>query len=183
MSRHFRASVAVVASLGLVLAACSGGGTASPSASSTPATTPPASTAASPSAEPTTSADSATTDSSAASSSESGATSAAPTGPVVELSMLTGFTGPDKPAYEALVAEFNQTHPNIKVTMDVQPWDAIGQKLPSSWATGQGPDLATPNFDPGIDLPLHQDELGRCRWTMRSAQVTGRSTRRRSRSR
>jgi multiple sugar transport system substrate-binding protein len=36
------------------------------------------------------------------------------------------------------------------VTMDVQPWDAIGQKLPGAWATGQGPDLATPNFDPGV---------------------------------
>jgi multiple sugar transport system substrate-binding protein len=34
--------------------------------------------------------------------------------------------------------------------MDVQPWDAIGQKLPGAWATGQGPDLATPNFDPGV---------------------------------
>ena len=34
--------------------------------------------------------------------------------------------------------------------MDAQPWDTLGQKLPSSWATGQRPDLATPNFDPGI---------------------------------
>lgn len=69
---------------------------------------------------------------------------------VVELSLWTGFTGPDRPAYENLVKQFNDTHPKIKVTMDVQPWDAIGQKLPGAWATGQGPDLATPNFDPGV---------------------------------
>ena len=69
---------------------------------------------------------------------------------VVELSLWTGFTGPDRPAYEALVKQFNDSHPKIKVTMDVQPWDAIGQKLPGAWATGQGPDLATPNFDPGV---------------------------------
>lgn len=72
------------------------------------------------------------------------------TGDGVELSLWTGFTGPDRPAYEALVKQFNDAHPKIKVTMDVQPWDTIGQKLPGAWATGQGPDLATPNFDPGV---------------------------------
>lgn len=69
---------------------------------------------------------------------------------VVELSLWTGFTGPDRPAYEDLVKQFNDSHPKIHVTMDVQPWDAIGQKLPGAWATGTGPDLATPNFDPGV---------------------------------
>lgn len=68
----------------------------------------------------------------------------------VKLSLLAGFTGPDAPAYQALVAGFNASHPKIRVTMDIQPWDAIGQKLPAAWATGQGPDLATPNFDPGV---------------------------------
>ncbi|GAA2344614.1 ABC transporter substrate-binding protein [Dactylosporangium salmoneum] len=71
-------------------------------------------------------------------------------GGAVQLSLWTGFTGPDRPAYEALVKQFNDSHPKIKVTMDVQPWDAIGQKLPGAWVTGQGPDLATPNFDPGV---------------------------------
>ena len=70
-------------------------------------------------------------------------------GGVVKLSMLTGFTGPDKPSYDALIKQFNATHPKIQVTMDAQPWDAVGQKLPQSWATGQGPDLATPSSDPG----------------------------------
>jgi multiple sugar transport system substrate-binding protein len=68
----------------------------------------------------------------------------------VELTMWTGFTGGDRGAYEALIEEFNATHDDIQVTMEVQPWDTIAQKLPSAWATGQGPDLATPNFDPNI---------------------------------
>jgi len=66
-----------------------------------------------------------------------------------QLSMLTGFTGPDEASYQLLVKAFNASHPAIHVTMDVQPWAAIGQKLPASWATGQGPDLATPSSDPG----------------------------------
>ncbi len=70
-------------------------------------------------------------------------------GGVVHLSMLTGFTGPDEPSYQALIKEFNATHPDIQVTMTVEPWATVGQKLPASWATGQGPDLATPSSDPG----------------------------------
>ncbi|MDQ2813117.1 MAG: ABC transporter substrate-binding protein [Actinomycetota bacterium] len=68
---------------------------------------------------------------------------------VVHLSMLTGFTGPDEPSYQALIKQFNATHPKIQVTMTVEPWATVGQKLPASWATGQGPDLATPSSDPG----------------------------------
>lgn len=70
-------------------------------------------------------------------------------GGVVNLTMLTGFTGPDAPSYQALVKQFNATHPKIHVTMTAEPWATIGQKLPASWATGQGPDLATPSSDPG----------------------------------
>jgi ABC-type glycerol-3-phosphate transport system substrate-binding protein len=67
----------------------------------------------------------------------------------VHLSMLTGFTGPDEPSYQALIKQFNATHPSIQVTMTAEPWATVGQKLPASWATGQGPDLATPSSDPG----------------------------------
>ena len=72
-----------------------------------------------------------------------------PSGPV-NLTLWTGFTGGDRGAYEALIEEFNSTHPDNQVTMEVQPWDTIAQNLPSAWATGQGPDLATPNFDSNI---------------------------------
>jgi multiple sugar transport system substrate-binding protein len=80
-----------------------------------------------------------------------GCSSAAPEidGPV-ELTLWTGFTGGDRGAYEDLIATFNDTHDDIQVTMEVQPWDTISQKLPSAWATGQGPDLATPSFDPNV---------------------------------
>jgi multiple sugar transport system substrate-binding protein len=67
---------------------------------------------------------------------------------VVKISLWTGFTGPDRPAYEALVRQFNDAHSNIRVIMDVQPWDLITQRLPGAWASGQGPDLATPDSDP-----------------------------------
>ncbi len=72
---------------------------------------------------------------------------------------MTGFTGPDRVAYEAIVDRFNELHPNIQVTMDVQPWDSIGQTLPAAWGTGSGPDLATPNFDPGIIYRYVDDGL------------------------
>ena len=83
------------------------------------------------------------------------ADSAAPTtgageADVVELTMWTGFTGGDRGAYEDLIATFNETHDTIQVTMEVQPWDTIAQALPAAWATGQAPDIATPNFDPNI---------------------------------
>lgn len=67
----------------------------------------------------------------------------------VTLRFLAGFTGGDRPAYEALVQEFNQTHPDIEVQLDIQPWDTIVQELPGAIATGGGPDLATPHFSEG----------------------------------
>jgi multiple sugar transport system substrate-binding protein len=66
----------------------------------------------------------------------------------VNLTVWTGFTGGDRPGYDQIVSDFNASHPNIKVTMTVQPWDTIQQKLPAAWLTGQGPDLATPSSDP-----------------------------------
>jgi multiple sugar transport system substrate-binding protein len=66
----------------------------------------------------------------------------------VSLTVWTGFTGGDRPGYEQIVKDFNAAHPDIKVTMTVQPWDTITQKLPSAWLTGQGPDIAAPSSDP-----------------------------------
>lgn len=71
-------------------------------------------------------------------------------GDVVQLALWTGFTGGDRAAYEDLVTAFNDSHPDIQVTMDVQPWDSIAQTLPAAWGTGRAPDLATPNFDPNV---------------------------------
>lgn len=89
-----------------------------------------------------------------------------PEGPV-ELTMLAGFTGGDRAAYEGLVETFNASHDDIQVTLEIQPWDSIAQTLPAAWATGQGPDIATPNFDPNIvaeyletDSLLALDQVG-----------------------
>jgi len=79
----------------------------------------------------------------------SGGSSDSSSGPV-ELTVWTGFTGGDRPGYDQIVKDFNASHPNIKVTMDVQPWDTIQQKLPSAWVTGQGPDIAAPSSDPNV---------------------------------
>ena len=57
------------------------------------------------------------------------------------------FTGGDRPTYEALIAQFNQEHPSIEVKMDIQPWDTLAQKLPAAFATGTGPDIATPDYN------------------------------------
>ncbi len=70
-------------------------------------------------------------------------------GPKVVLTFWNGFTGGDRPSYEALVKEFNEAHPDIEVQMDIQPWDTLGQKLPAALATGQGPDLSTPDYNVG----------------------------------
>jgi multiple sugar transport system substrate-binding protein len=78
----------------------------------------------------------------------SGSPSTAASGGKVNLTVWTGFTGGDRPGYAQIVKDFNASHPDIHVTMDVQPWDTIQQKLPSAWLTGQGPDLATPSSDP-----------------------------------
>ncbi len=83
------------------------------------------------------------------SSSGSSGTSGGSGNGVVHLSMLTGLTGPDLPYYQTLIKEFNASHPDIQVTMTAEPWATVGQKLPAEWATGQGPDLATPSSDPG----------------------------------
>jgi multiple sugar transport system substrate-binding protein len=90
----------------------------------------------------------------APSSSSGGATSGAAaataaSGPKVTLTYWSGFTGGDGPTYVSLVKEFNDTHPNIQVNMQVQPWDTIAQKLPTALKTGSGPDIATPDYNVG----------------------------------
>ena len=77
---------------------------------------------------------------------------------VAELRFMAGFTGGDRPVYEAMVAEFNASHPNINVTFDIQPWDVIAQTLPASFAAGEGPDLVTPSFQEGSIFQYAQSD-------------------------
>lgn len=81
----------------------------------------------------------------------------------VKLTYWSGFTGGDRQAYEDLIKKFNDTHPDIQIDYQLQPWDSIAQKLPTAIAAGSGPDLATPDYNVatlqqyvanGLALPL-----------------------------
>src|ERR1700712_5356649 len=81
----------------------------------------------------------------------------------VTLTYWSGFTGGDKQAYQDLIKKFNDTHKDIHVDYQLQPWDSIAQKLPTAIASGSGPDLATPDYNVatiqqyvanGLALPL-----------------------------
>jgi multiple sugar transport system substrate-binding protein len=67
----------------------------------------------------------------------------------VTLTFWAGLTGGDHTTYVALIKQFNASHPGIKVVVDYMPWDSIAQKLPTAWASGGGPDIATPDYNAG----------------------------------
>jgi multiple sugar transport system substrate-binding protein len=64
----------------------------------------------------------------------------------VVLKYWNGFTGPDRVVLEALVKQFNDSHPNIEVQMDIMPWDSLFQKLLTSMTVGAEPDIAAFSF-------------------------------------
>ncbi len=79
-----------------------------------------------------------------------GATSAGGQTSPITLTLWTGFTGGDRPGYEQIVSDWNASHPNIQVQMQVESWDTIQTKLPAAWLTGSGPDIAAPSSDPNV---------------------------------
>jgi multiple sugar transport system substrate-binding protein len=85
----------------------------------------------------------------AGSSAQPTATSAAAagTGQKATVTFWNGFTGPDRPAVEGLVDQFNKSQQNATIDMTISPWDSLLQKLPTSLATGQGPDLIGFDFN------------------------------------
>jgi multiple sugar transport system substrate-binding protein len=64
-------------------------------------------------------------------------------GKKVTITYWNGYTGSDRPALEAVVKKFNDTHDNIQVKMDIMPWDVMFQKLTAATASGGGPDFVT----------------------------------------
>jgi len=66
---------------------------------------------------------------------------------VTTITLLWGFTGGDKAAYDGMIAEFNKTHTDVQVKEDTQPWDAIATTTPAAFASGQGPDIVTPDYN------------------------------------
>ena len=65
----------------------------------------------------------------------------------VQITYWHGFTGPDLPVMEGLVAEFNATHPDIVVTAEPIPWGNLFQQLEPAVAAGQAPDVVALNED------------------------------------
>ncbi len=68
---------------------------------------------------------------------------AAYSGPKVELTFLSGFTGPDRPVMEDLVKGFNTANPNVTVRITAQEWGPINTQLPTLVASGRAPDIAS----------------------------------------
>ncbi|MFI9550934.1 ABC transporter substrate-binding protein [Nonomuraea endophytica] len=59
----------------------------------------------------------------------------------VTLTFWNGYTGPDRPALEGLVKKFNDTHPGVRIEMNIMTWDVLFQKLLPAYTSGNGPDL------------------------------------------
>jgi multiple sugar transport system substrate-binding protein len=146
----------------LILAACGGGTTATPTAqpstaaaskstapsavasTAAPATTAAASstaaTSASASVEPSASASTSTSVEPSASSS-TGATQSTYTGPAVELSFTNFYTGPDLVVMTAIIKQFTDAHPNITVKNNAIDGNVEIQELPNLIAAGKAPDV------------------------------------------
>jgi multiple sugar transport system substrate-binding protein len=65
----------------------------------------------------------------------------------IQLTYWHGFTGPDMPLMERLVAEFNAQNPDIVVRAEAIPWGNIWQQLEPSVAAGRAPDVVAVNED------------------------------------
>ena len=64
-----------------------------------------------------------------------------------ELTYWHGFTGPDMPLMEQLIADFNAQHPDIVVRAEAVPWGNLWQQLEPSVAAGRAPDVVAVNED------------------------------------
>jgi len=73
----------------------------------------------------------------------------------VTLTFWNGFTGPDRPALEKLVKQFNSSQSKVTVKMTIEPWDVFFQKLLPSFAANKGPDMVAMD---SIQLPQYIDK-------------------------
>jgi multiple sugar transport system substrate-binding protein len=65
----------------------------------------------------------------------------------VQLTYWHGFTGPDMPLMERLIADFNAQNPDVVVRAEAIPWGNIWQQLEPSVAAGRAPDVVAVNED------------------------------------
>lgn len=79
----------------------------------------------------------------------------------VVLDFWNGFTGPDGPALQQVVDDFNASQDEIEVKTNIMPWDTLYQKVLTSVASNDGPDIIAmsatrmPQFaSEGLFMPL-----------------------------
>lgn len=65
----------------------------------------------------------------------------------VKVTFWNGFTGPDRPALEALVQQFNESQTAVEIEMTIMPWDSLYQTLLGALSSGEGPDIIGVNFN------------------------------------
>ncbi len=65
----------------------------------------------------------------------------------IQLTYLHGFTGPDGPVMDKLIAKFNDTHPDITVQGQPVPWGNLFSQLEPSVAAGKAADVVAVNED------------------------------------
>ena len=88
------------------------------------------------------------------------ASSGKSSGSVINLSFWNGLTGPDKPAVNYVISQFNKTHPTIHVTSDPIPWAVLYAKLLPAFAAYSRPDRAPYASEPS-DARWSTTEPGR----------------------
>ena len=79
----------------------------------------------------------------------------------IVLDFWNGFTGPDGPALQQVVDDFNASQDDIEVKTNIMPWDTLYQKVLTSVASDGGPDIIAmsasrmPQFaDEGLFMPV-----------------------------
>lgn len=97
----------------------------------------------------------------AAPAGDTAAAPAADSGEPIELLYMTHNHAQSIPVNEAAIAEFQESHPNVKITFDNAPHDNFEQKVLTAFAGGAGPDVfwagdwMVPQFlDAGIVAPV-----------------------------
>jgi multiple sugar transport system substrate-binding protein len=59
----------------------------------------------------------------------------------ITLDFWNGFTGPDGPALQKVVDDFNASQDGVEVKTNIMPWDTLYQKVLTSVASKDGPDI------------------------------------------
>ncbi|WP_426321423.1 ABC transporter substrate-binding protein [Microbacterium sp. E-13] len=79
----------------------------------------------------------------------------------IVLDFWNGFTGPDGPALQQVVDDFNASQDEVEVKTNIMPWDTLYQKVLTSVAGSNGPDIIAmsasriPQFaDEGMFMPV-----------------------------